>query len=229
MSDLEHLSVVIPTYNEPYEVLDVLRIGLEALGAEVIIVDDGSNKPYPMAQIKHSKNLGYGQALMSGIELAKHPTVLTLDGDGQHTVRDVLNLFSVYKMLNVDMIIGSRRLDHESSVRMWGRKFLNLIASFFTGIYMQDLNSGMRIFSRDKAIGYFPILCKKFSFTTSLTLSYMCDNFKVEWFPIKVFERTKGSSNVNVIRDGITTLKYILWIGIALRTRRIRSWLRSLR
>lgn len=228
MADLKGLSVCIPAYNEDNQILEFLEYNLINLGAEVIIVDDGSKVPYKNAY-KHDRNRGYGDALMTGIKLATNPVVLTCDGDGQHTVNDIINLYAVWNMLDVDMVIGARRLTYEEPLRMLGRKCLNLIASFFTGIYMSDLNSGIRIFKRNVAIGYFDILCKTFSFTTSITMSYMCDNYKVEWFPIKVLPRKHGKSHVNVIKDGWRTLYYILRIGIALRTRRIRAWLRNLR
>jgi glycosyltransferase involved in cell wall biosynthesis len=225
--DLDNLSVVIPCYEEDHGILASLSMALEDLGIEVIIVDDGSKNPY-IRSIWHNENLGYGQAIMTGIGKASRPIILIMDGDGQHRVKDVINLYNVWEMLNVDMVIGSRRLNYENPVRMWGRKCLNFIASIFTGIYMQDLNSGMRIFKRDIAVGYFPILCKKFSFTTSITMSYMCDGYRVEWFPINVEERLYGKSHVNIIKDGLVTLYYILRIGLALRTRRIRSWIRKI-
>ena len=59
-------------------------------------------------------------------------------------------------------------------------------------------------------------------------MSFFCDDYKVEWFPIKVAERPHGKSHVKVVKDGLVTLWYILWIGGALRTRRIRKWLREL-
>lgn len=228
LSDLKGLSVVIPTFNENHKNIAHLEHSLSLLGAEVIIVDDGSKDPYPNA-IKHGENMGYGQTLMTGISKASRSIILTMDGDGQHRVQDAKNLFQVWNMLDVDMVIGARRLTYEEPLRMWGRKILNLIASFFTGIYMSDLNSGMRIFKKDIAMGYFPILCKTFSFTTSITMSYMTDRYKVEWFPIKVKEREHGKSHVKVVKDGWVTLKYIIWIGCALRTRRIRAWLRHLK
>lgn len=228
MPDLSNVSIVIPVLNENHSSIFRLHNDLESLGAEVIVVDDGSFEPYPHS-IKHPKNLGYGQALMTGIGHASRSIIITMDGDGQHRTQDAVNLAQVWKMLDVDMVIGARRLAYEKPLRMWGRKILNLIASFFTGIYMSDLNSGMRIFKRSIAIGYFPILCKTFSFTTSITMSYMCDNHKVEWFPIKVASRPHGKSHVKVVKDGLVTLKYILWIGCALRTRRIRAWFRSLK
>lgn len=224
---LSKLSVVIPAKNESHEILARLHRELYELGAEVIIVDDGSDSPFLQSAVVHTHSLGYGQSLMDGISVAKRPTILTMDGDGQHRTQDVLNLWHVWNMLDVDMVIGARRLDYEKPLRMWGRKCLNLIASFFTGRFLPDLNSGMRIFRRDIAKGYFPILCKTFSFTTSITMSFFCDNYKVEWFPIKVAERPHGKSHVKVVKDGLFTLWYILWIGGALRTRRIRSWLRG--
>ena len=229
MDPYEDLSVVIPVKDEDWETLRILEYKLINMGIEVITVDDGSKKAYPNYKIRFRNSRGYGEALMAGIKRASRPLVLTMDGDGQHQIQDVEKLYKVWHMLDVDMVVGSRRLNYEKPLRMWGRKLLNFIASLFTGIFMQDLNSGMRIFKRDIAIGYFPILCKRFSFTTSITMSYMCDDYKVEWFPIKVAQRPHGKSHVKVVKDGLVTLKYILWIGLALRTRRIRAWLRSLR
>jgi len=219
------LPICIPVYQEDPVQLNALKSVLSEMGAEVIIVDDGSKEPFPDA-IKHGCNYGYGAALMTGIRNATRPIVMTIDGDMQHQVEDVVKLYKVWKMLDVDMVIGARRLKYEKFIRMFGRKCLNFIASLFTGIYMQDLNSGMRIFKKETAIGYFPILCKKFSFTTSITISYMCDEYKVEWFPIQVRERVSGKSHVRIIEDGIRTLFYIIKIGFALRTRRIRGWIR---
>lgn len=228
MADYSDLSIILPYKNEDQLTTMRLEGELLALGAEVIVVDDGSKIPYPTIA-RHKTSKGYGNALMTGISFASRPIILTADSDGQHRVQDIKNLYQVWKMLDVDMVIGARRLDYEEPLRMLGRKTLNLIASFFTGIYMSDLNSGLRIFKRDIAKGYFSILCGTFSFTTSITMSYMCDHYKVEWFPIKVLQRSHGKSHVRVVKDGLRTLYYILWIGMALRTRRIRAWFRSLK
>lgn len=226
--NLSHLSVIIPSHNEDHGILSSLKSELESLGAEVIIVDDGSQEPYPSA-IKHGINFGYGSALMTGIKNSTRDIIICIDGDGQHTAREVVRLYSAWELMECDMLIGTRRLRNEKLLRFLGRKFLNIIASFMAMYWLPDLNSGMRIFRKSTAIGYFPILCKTFSFTTSITMSYMCDNYKVEWFPIKVEPRVYGKSRVKVIKDGIVTLYYILKIGFALRTRGVRSWLRKLR
>jgi len=225
---MDDLSVVIPSFNEDHSIINNLVAELVSLGSEVIVVDDGSSNPFPTA-IKHGTNFGYGSALMTGIRNSTRDIVLTMDGDNQHTVSEIVKLYHAYKLMgNVDMVIGTRRLKKESLIRFLGRKALNWTASLICTYWIQDLNSGARIFKKKIVMGYFPILCKTFSFTTSLTISMMTDGYKVEFFPINVQERTHGKSRVKVVRDGIVTLYYILRNGFALRTRKLREWLRNI-
>lgn len=226
---MDDLSVVIPSYNESHETIQKTIADLKSLGAEIIVVDDGSKEPFPEA-IKHGSNFGYGSALMTGIRNATRPLIMTADGDGQHTPKEIIKLYHAYKLIgNADMVIGVRRLEREPTLRFLGRKFLSWTASLICLRGIPDLNSGLRIFKRNIALGYFPILCHTFSFTTSLTISMMADRYKVEYFPIQVEPRTYGKTRVKVIRDGFVTLYYIIRNGLALRTRSLRTWLRNLR
>ncbi len=225
---MEDLSVIIPSFNEEHFILQKLFDELTCLGAEVIIVDDDSGVPFP-GSIKHGTNFGYGSALMTGIKNATRPLVMTADGDGQHTREEIVRLYHAYKLMrNVDMVVGVRRLKSENFIRFAGRKFLNWTASLLALTWFPDLNSGLRIFKRQLAMGYFPILCKQFSFTTSLTMSMICDRYRVEYFPVEVAERSAGKSRVKVFKHGFITLYYILFIGLGIRTRGIRAWVKSL-
>lgn len=223
-SSLQGLSVVIPCYKEEPGFLNETYSQLTYLGAEVIIVDDGDTLELSVPHIWHVPNMGYGYALKRGIEKASNPVVLTMDGDGQHTVSDAQKLYSVFKMIdNCGMLVGSRWNLKEKGLRKLGRKVLNFIASCISGHYMVDLNSGMRVFKRDLVMGYAPILCDTFSFTTSLTMSVVTDNHKMAYFPINVQQRNTGKSRVKLFRDSLVTLYYIVWVGLALRTRKLRA------
>lgn len=227
---MNDLTVVIPAYNEDPDLVMDLAEKIRALGAEVIVVDDGSTNGVIHPAIKHGTNFGYGAALMTGIRNATRPLVMTIDGDGQHVASEVQKLYSAFKLIETaDMVVGTRRLKSEKVIRYIGRKCLNWFASLLALYWLPDLNSGCRIFSRERCIPYFPILCRQFSFTTSLTMSFMCDGLRVEWFPINVAPRRTGKSHVRVFRDGFITLYYIIRIGMALRTRGLRAWLRSFR
>lgn len=226
---MEDLTVCIPSFNESHDTITKTVAELKLLGAEVIVVDDGSDSPFPDA-FKHGANFGYGAALMTGIKNATRPLILTMDGDGQHTTSEAVKLYHAFKLMqDADMVIGVRRLNDEKIHRFLGRKFLNWTASLLCTFWIPDLNSGARIFKRDIAISYFSILCRTFSFTTSLTISMMADNRRVEWFPIKVVQRVDGKSRVKVWKDGWVTLKYIIWIGLGLRTRKLRHFMRGIR
>lgn len=220
-------TVVIPVRNEDGATLHNLVSHLHQLGYLTLVVDDGSERPSMHAAIQFEPpGRGYGAALKAGIERATTELVCTIDGDGQHGAWDVKRLedFLIYFPENA-MVIGDRRLK-ERGKRLWGRKVLNWTASLFANRWINDLNSGLRLFRRNVAVGYFPILNDGFSFTTSLTLAMLADGYGVDWLPIKVFPRRHGQTNVRLWRDGWKTLKTIVWIGGALRTRRVRAWLR---
>lgn len=224
---MKDTSVIIPAYNESHEILTRLKKGFERLGAEVIIVDDGSESPYPKS-IKHGLNYGYGAAILTGLRQSSRPLIMIADGDGQHAPKEALKLYKAFKLIDkCDMLIGARRLTGEGIIRFLGRKMINTFASVWAKKWLQDLNSGLRIIKRELLEAYAPILCLKYSITTSLTLACICDKYRVEWFPITIFNREFGKTKVKTIRDGFRTVYHIFRIGFALRTRKIRAWWRA--
>lgn len=228
---MKDLTVIIPCYKENEQIVTELYCKLSLLGCRVIVVDDGGDMflPDDVNCIRYRPNMGYGYAIKKGIMAADTPIVCTVDGDNQHLVEDVQKIYQVYKMVkNCKMVIGQRWGLREAFLRRYGRKFLNSLASIISNHYMVDLNSGIRIFDRNLAVGYSPILCDTFSFTTSLTMAMITDGHKITWLPVEVQERTYGKSRVRVIEDGLVTLYYILFVGFGLRTRGIRSWMRRL-
>jgi len=230
-SELDGLSVVIPCYKEDNTIVTNLSTTLMSHGAEVIVVDDGGfmDLPITISTLRHQPNMGYGYSLKKGIRAATNDIVCTCDGDFQHRPEDVVKLYKTYKMIDdCKMVVGSRWNLKEPHIRWFARKCLNFLGSCIAGHYLVDLNSGMRVFNRDIALGYEPILCDTFSFTTSLSMSMVTDKHKIAYFPITVQPRLYGKSRVKLFQDGLVTVYYIVWVGMALRTRGIRKWLRSL-
>src|SRR3990167_2575379 len=228
---MNNVSVVIPVYNENPAIVTKTYSELVMMGAEVIVVDDGSHMDFPdeVNVITYIGNMGYGYAIKTGIKKATRPYILTMDGDGQHTSSDAQKLSQVFNLIDdCSMVVGTRWNLKESWYRWVGRKVINLVASLWARHYLQDLNSGMRIFRRDLAISYESILCDPFSYTTSLTMRIVTDGYKVAYFPIDVKPRVYGKSKVKLLSDGLVTVWYIFWIGFALNTRRIRTWIRHI-
>jgi len=230
LNSLTGLSVVIPVYKEDPALVTRTYCELAMRGAEVIVVDDGDTVDLDdsLNEISYRPNMGYGYALKTGIKAATNHIVLTMDGDGEHTVEDAEKLYKVYNLItDCSMLVGCRWTKKEKASRWIGRKAINFLAVCWTRHMLPDLNSGMRIFKKELAMGYAPILCDTFSFTTSLTMSMVTDGHKVAWFPIDTKPRVYGKSKVKLIRDGFITVFYIFYIGFALRTRKIRQTFRS--
>ena len=142
------VSVVIPVYNEnPKVIQEVIKDAPRQW--QIIVVDDGSETPCPLATVRHEANLGYGASLKTGFYFAESELVATMDGDGQHTLDDIKRLLEFMDYFpNLDMVVGDRRIVEKSFVRWIGRKGLNWTASLMAGRWINDLNSGLRLFRK---------------------------------------------------------------------------------
>lgn len=216
------LSVVIPAYNEQQSiatVLDKLKATLDdgEQSYEVIVVDDGStdNTAKIVQQkggvrlIQHPYNRGYGAALKTGILNASGDTILTIDADGTYQAKDIPKLLQ--QADGYDMIVGARtgkevKVPLQRKPAKW---FLTKLANYLSGANIPDLNSGMRIFKKVNIEKFLAILPSSFSFTTTLTLAYHCNDLLVKYVPIDYYERA-GRSKIRPLRDGLNFILLIL-------------------
>jgi len=218
----EMISVVVPAYNEEKGISKVLTdiktiLDDTHLQYEIIIIDDGSSdKTAEIVQkhdfvrlIQHPVNRGYGAALKTGIKSANGYWILITDADGTYPneyIPELLKYSDEY-----DMVVGARTGENVSIplYRRPAKLFLTKLANYLVGTKIPDLNSGMRLFRKKDSMEYFHILPSGFSFTTTITLSYLSDGFLVKYVPIDYHER-HGSSKIKPFRDGMNFILLIL-------------------
>lgn len=212
------ISIVFPAYNEAEAIGKVLGSFVTATmdnGYEIIVVDDGSAdgtteivKNYPIRLIKHSKNLGYGAALKTGIRNANGFYVVFCDADGQHCTSDILKVAELSK--NYDVVISHRtKGSHVQHNRVLGKGFISLIASVLSGTKIPDINSGLRSFRKDVITKYLHLLPNGFSASTTSTLIVLKRKYNIHWTPIQTKPRI-GKSSVKQVKHGIQTLLTIV-------------------
>ena len=231
--NLESISIVIPIHNEKGNIEKVLETWSET-PFDVVVVDDGSTDspmiPETATYIRNEKQSGYGAALKKGIRAAKGKWILIMDGDGQYRVKDAMRMINFMDDIEAserpDMVVCDRRIK-EKPIRFIGRKLLNTLASILSHRWIPDLNSGCRMFRKSLALKYEKLFCDSFSFTTTITMMYLIDGYRVEFFPSKIVHRRHGKSKVKLLRHGWQTLYQILYIGIGLRSRVLRAKLRK--
>ena len=217
------ISVVIPALNEELAigatVAEVSRVLEEAnlIPFEIVVVDDGSNDQTGKIAaaagakvVSHPHNVGYGRSLKNGIETAQYGTIAICDADGTYPASAIPELVRLHRG-GFDMAVGQRQGPHyrQSIVKMPMRAVLRFLVEWTAGRRIPDINSGLRVFSREAVMQYFPHLCDTFSFTTSLTLAYMMTGRFVAYAKIDYFERA-GRSKVRLFRDALRTLQYIV-------------------
>ena len=201
------VSVIIPAYNERAAVggqVASVRQALQRRGIthEVIVVDDGSQDGTTEEAVRaearvlrHLKNRGYGAAIKTGIAAAKYETIAITDADGTYPSEQIPALLEILK--TADMAVGARTGANVNIplIRRPGKWMLRWLAERIAGQPIPDLNSGLRVFRRELALQYFPVLSNKFSFTTTITLALLADDYHVVYHPIDYYARV-GQSKI---------------------------------
>ncbi len=208
------LSCIIPAYNEEsvQEVVDGLHAVLDGSDHEILVVDDGSENPVKADRarvIRHPRNMGYGAALKTGLLKASGEKILIIDADGTYPVEAVPELL----VRDSDMVVGSRTKEGVKipGYRKPAKWFLRKLANYLSGTNIPDLNSGLRVFRRGRAIEFLHLYPSGFSFTTTITLAFLSSDYTVEYVPIDYRVR-QGKSKINPIQDGFN------FTGLIVRT-----------
>jgi len=203
----EAISVIIPAYNEEDGIINVINdlkkvLNNAKIEHEIIVIDDGSkDKTVERAGttdavvVQHLKNRGYGAALKTGINIAKNELIVITDADNTYPASQIPKMLE--HIQEADMVVGSRQGENVAIplIRRPAKWILRKLAEYVTGEKIPDLNSGLRIFRRELIMQYLNILSDRFSFTTTSTVAFLSDNYKVIYIPIDYYQRA-GKSKI---------------------------------
>ena len=223
---MKALDIIIPVYNEKLSEVNDILLKLKATihlseKVNIILVDDCSDVKLSLDSLvyndnivllHHKTNKGYGEALKSGIRYGSAPWIAIIDADGTYPADKLRDL--VERMDNADMVVGIRT----GAVCQipWPRRFpklmLNRLASYMAGIKIEDLNSGMRVFTRELSYQLWPFFPRRFSFTSTLTMGAILGGYRVEETSIDYYKR-KGNSSIQPLKDTLRFIHIIIRMG----------------
>lgn len=213
------ICVVIPAFNESKVIGDVVSDVINSFKdtnylTEVVVVDDSSKdntaevaKKSGATIIKHILNTGAGGATATGLSYAQQNNfdiACTMDADGQHSSKDVVEGINQLVKRKSDLLIGSRLINKEgmSKVKVIGNKGLSTITYVLFGINSTDSQSGLRIFSR-KAIEKLRWKTSGYEFCSEMLWRAKQENLQIGEYPIKAiytdYSKAKGQNNWNAI------------------------------
>ena len=211
------ISLIIPAYNEvngiEASLKDVKKV-LEEIDvpSEIIVVDDGSTdgtydkvKGLGVKIIRNDANRGYGYSLKYGIRESKYDWICITDADGTYPAAEIKNLWKEAE--NYDMVVGARTGDkvHIPLIRKPAKWLIGKLANFLTEVKIPDLNSGLRLMRKEMVLKYMNILPSGFSFTLTITMAALTNDYRVKYIPIDYLKRV-GNSKIHPIKDTLNFL-----------------------
>ncbi len=215
------ISLILPARNEAEGLRRLLPGVLAAVpGAEVIVVDDGSEDDtravcaaHGVKVVSHPYPKGNGAAIKSGARVAAGEVLVFMDADGQHKPEDIPLLLEKFRE-GYDMVVGARQSGSQAGFhRAVANDFFSRFATWMVQQPVQDLTSGFRAVRADKFRKFLYLLPNGFSYPTTITMSFFRAGFSVAYVPIHTPRRLTGKSHIRPIRDGVRFLLIIIKVG----------------
>jgi undecaprenyl-phosphate 4-deoxy-4-formamido-L-arabinose transferase len=170
MPDSRSFSIVVPVFNSEASLPDLvarLNATLAGLGGEyeIILVNDGSHDhswdiirrlvvEYPRLRgIDLMRNFGQHNALLAGIQKARHRVVVTIDDDLQHPPEEIPKLLAVLEE-GYDVVYGRPRKRSHDAWRNLSSKIIKSTLKIILGADMGSHSSAFRAFRADLRRGF---------------------------------------------------------------------------
>ena len=224
--------LVIPTYNEAGNIERLLRqIPADALGLEVLIIDDNSPDgtgvlaevladELPLRVMHRPAKLGIGSAHKAGFRYAMeqgYGCVMTMDADFAHAPEDLAALLACAGQ--ADVVIGSRYLAGGGLIgwSLW-RRAITHTAHWLTTHLLglpQDCTGGLRLYRTGifNRINLEAIHSDGYAFLIELLFNIVQQGFTVHELPVVITFREHGTSKISRI-EILRAVKTLLTLSL---------------
>lgn len=232
------LDIIIPIFNEGYQVIKLLKIFEEKLNTNFNVLlcfdsDDDDIFKYrndlkkiniPITFVKNPRS-GPCSAIVEGLYFQKTNCKIVYPADDFLNIELIDRMYNSYKLNKADIVVASRFIKGGSMkgcpvIKEIFVRFASWSLYFFSSIPVQDASNGFRLFSKQllNAVK----IESKVGFAYSLELLVKCERLKmkINELPAKWEERSQGTSNFHVFK---WLSEYLKWYFYGLKT----FWLRK--
>ncbi len=225
--DLRKKYLVIPAYEPDHKLVDLIKEAYPSGLFDIIIVDDGSGEKYheifqqvqPFATVLvHPTNYGKGHSLKTAFQyiLTHNPSdtgvVITADGDGQHSVKDIYAVGDVCESNPHSLILGMRSFSGKVPLKSRiGNLITRHVYRLESGCNISDTQTGLRAFSTEMLPFMLAVKGERYEYEMNVLLLWGREKKDILEIPIQtIYLEGNKSSHFRPLRDGILIYKDLL-------------------
>jgi len=215
MKSNKEYAFIIPAYNPDEHLIELIDNIRKNSNLAIFIIDDGSKKDTQkffkeiedknykdVVILKHAINMGKGAALKTVFNyiLVNYPNikgVVTLDSDGQHSIKDCLRVLKVLETKNSSLVLGYRSFSRDIPLKSYiGNNISKFIYKIVLGRSFQDTQTGLRGLNREFMKECLKIKSNRFEFETEQLAIATQKNLDIDEIAIETIyiENNKASS-----------------------------------
>ena len=214
------MSVIIPSYRPDGKLIEVVRKLREKGFGDIILVDDGSGDEFRQifgevslffffTVLTHQENRGKGSALKTAFgycirERSECNGVITVDGDDQHHIEDIMACCARLQEKPDHVILGAR--DFGAKEVPFRSRFGNILTRgifrIACGIQITDTQTGLRAIPACYLRDMMEIEGNRYEYETNMLLEMKARGIPFEEVEIRtIYLNENNSSHFNPLKD----------------------------
>ncbi len=234
----DKIVAIIPAYNPDHELVKVVKCLHETGCNNIVVVNDGSCQKTEsvfkelsnenVVILDHQINCGKGASLKTAFSYILNNNkylhfsgVVTIDADGQHLVSDVKRVIARFLEKPTLLVLGSRNFNQNVPVKSKiGNMFTRSVFKVFTGRYLQDTQTGLRVIPMHFLKELMGIKAKRYEFELEMLIKACYKKqMPIEEVNIDtIYIDNNTGSNFQPVKDSIAIysvfFKYIIYFII---------------
>ena len=228
------LSVIIPVYNEPRTIEEIIdRVSASDIGEvekEIIIVDDsddGITRKILKERIEskinkivyNEKKMGKGAAIRTGLKHVTGNFIIIQDADLEYNPEEYALLLKPVLDGEADVVLGSRYINRspqkaEMYWHFFGNRLLTMLFNILTHKHLTDINTCYKLF-KTEVINSIIITENRFGADAELILKAAKLSARIKEVGITYYERSYKEGKKIGLKDAFREIFVIFKYGLS--------------
>jgi len=207
----DQVCVLIPTLNEAPTIGGLIN-EFNSLGFRNVLVIDGHSSDATRkiasqagAHVITQEGRGKGNAIIEAFGTIEEPYILMIDGDGTYSPDDAERMLEPLATGSAH-VIGNRLTEENraafSRLNLAGNQILNRLFKLAHGLFLNDILSGYRAFTRE-SVRQMRLKESGFGIETEISAEAVRNNMEISIVPVKYRQRSGTATKLNPFHDGL--------------------------